>query len=100
MADKVLPMTKHDLPGSKHDANAVIQSGVLRVTCTCCGERFSKQLSAKEEANVVAMYENGGFHPAGHVRNVFPNWTISDRELFLLSHTCDSCWKKVMGGEE
>lgn len=100
MADKVLPMTKHDLPGSNHDANAVIQSGVLRVTCTCCGERFSKQLSAKEEANVVAMYENGGFHPAGHVQDVFPNWSVADRELFLMSHLCDPCWKKTMGSEE
>lgn len=94
MADKVLPKTKHDMPWAKHAPNAVIQAGVLRVTCAECGERFSKALTPQEEADVVAMYAGGGVHPAGRVQDVFPNWSGDDRELFLMSHMCDSCWRR------
>lgn len=34
-----------------------------------------------------------------HVQDAFPYLSLEDREL-LISHTCSSCWDKMMGTEE
>ena len=98
---RLLPKTMAALPGSEAwighaKCKSGADSAVLCVKCGECGEVFSRLLTAKETEDVELLYANGGRHPDGHVRYVFPAWSPADRELFLRSHRCDRCWKKLM----
>ena len=106
---RLLPKTMAALPGSEAwiehaECESGAGSAVLRVKCSECGEVFSRPLTTKEPEDVELLYANGGRHPDGHVQDVFPDWSPADRELFLQSHLCDRCWKKLMsppdGGED
>ena len=98
---RLLPNAMAALPGSEAwIGHAKCKSGaesmILCVKCSECGEVFSRPLTAKETEDVELLYANGGRHPDGHVQDVFPTWSPADRELFLQSHLCDLCWKKLM----
>ena len=105
---RILPKTAAALPGSEAwiehaERGNGAGSAVLCVRCAECGEVFSRPLTAEEIDDVEFLYANGGRHPGGRVQDVFPGWTSAERELFLQSHLCDSCWKKIMAppdGEE
>lgn len=98
MLKHMLPNTRTALPGSESWLERAENDDhiFIRVKCSECGEIFSKPLSPTELSDVELLYANGGHHPDGHVQDVFPDWSPADRELFLQSHLCDRCWKKLM----
>ena len=67
------------------------------MTCPQCGGTFTKRLTVQERKDVMEMYYHGGRHPRGPSQKIFPAWSPADRELFLMSHLCDSCWKRIFG---
>ena len=98
---RILPNTAAALPGSeawigRTGCESGADSVILHVKCSECGEVFSRPLTAKETEDVEILFAYGGRHPDGHVQDVFPGWSPADRELFLQSHLCDPCWKKLM----
>ena len=60
----------------------------LDVICHECGRSFVSPIFTQEEWN---RYQNGE-----HAQDVFPNWTPSERELFLISGICGDCFDRIM----
>jgi len=56
--------------------------------CHECGKAFYSPEFTQGEWN---RYQNGE-----HAQNVFPNWTPSERELFLISGICGDCFDRIM----
>lgn len=64
----------------------------VKVRCVIC----------KEEHTILVNREDWDMYNSSnrpHIQDIFPYLSPADREM-LISGVCDSCWKKVFGGDD
>jgi len=64
----------------------------ISTECHVCGKVFVSPLFQYDQ---YVRWQNGA-----HAQDAFPEWSPSDRELFLISGTCGKCFDEMMGGFE
>lgn len=64
----------------------------LRARCRVCNTEYDLMVTGKDATEYFQQSRR-------NIQYIFPYLTPAEREL-LISHTCDSCWQKMFGGEE
>lgn len=71
----------------------VVGPATVRVVADCleCGKRFSSPPFDRSKLKELETR---------HVRDVFPDWSPADRELYFVSGLCGACRDRIMATSE
>lgn len=63
----------------------------IQAVCRKCQKPFTSAPVTREQITRLMAGE--------HVQDVLPTWSPGDRELFVLTGTCDACWHKMFSDQ-